>query len=129
MDHVETLELVLDNSADIILLLNDAGFAEYATPSLTRVLGWPSDEFTHRSCFEVVHPDDRIRVAGALLDAFHPGAGRSPERFRAQHADGSWVWVETRVSDVPSHDDVIVVCAHDITRQVNAHEEAAANEA
>ncbi len=127
MEHVDTLQVVLDNSAEIILLLNEEGFAEYATPSLERILGWPTDEFTRRSCFEVVHPDDQVRVAEALLDSFHPGPRRPAERFRARHANGSWVWVETRVSHVPSRDDVIVICAHDITRQVNADEEAAAN--
>ena len=123
MDHVETLEVVLDNSADIILLVNREGYCEYATPSLERILGWPVDAFDDRSCLEVVHPDDRRRMFRALLESFSPVEVRRPaERFRGAHVDGSWVWLESRVSFVRGRDDVIVISARDVTSQVVASE-------
>ena len=48
MDHGETLEFILDNSADIILLAAVDGTVEYVTPSVERVLGWPPATFLTR---------------------------------------------------------------------------------
>jgi diguanylate cyclase (GGDEF)-like protein/PAS domain S-box-containing protein len=125
MDHVETLEVVLDNSADIILLVNQEGFVEYATPSLERVLGWSVDEFADRTCLDAVHEDDRRRVVDALDHAFDTDSSLGPvERFRGAHADGSWVWLESRLSFVRDRDDVVVICARDITHQITASEQA-----
>ena len=125
MDHVETLEVILDNSADIILLVNQEGFVEYATPSLERVLGWPVDEFARRPCLEVVHEEDRHRVFGALVDSFDGEGSLGPmERFRGAHADGRWVWLESRVSFVRGRDDIVVIYARDITNQITASEQA-----
>lgn len=128
MDHGETLEFVLDNSADIIMLVADDGTAEYMTPSVERVLGWPPAMFRTRSAFELIHPDDLARVQGAFEGTFSPGAQLRPDRFRVARADGGWTWLECRVAYTKERDDVVIVTARDVTDEVHAAEAATLNE-
>ncbi|QGG95621.1 putative bifunctional diguanylate cyclase/phosphodiesterase [Actinomarinicola tropica] len=128
MDHGETLEFVLDNSADIIMLVSDDGTAEYMTPSVERVLGWPPELFRTRSAFEMIHPEDLERVKGAFQGTFEPGVALRPDRFRVARAQGGWAWLECRVSYARSRDDVVVVTARDVTDEVQAAESATLHE-
>lgn len=128
MDHGETLEFILDNSADIILLLAVDGTVEYVTPSVERVLGWPPATFLTRSAFDFLHVEDLERVRPAFVDTFSPGAPLRPERLRATRADGGTTWLECRVSYAAGRDDVVVVTARDVTDEVAAAEAATTNE-
>ncbi|WP_256390742.1 PAS domain S-box protein [Natronoarchaeum rubrum] len=86
----------VEQSNDIITVLDAAGTYQYQSPSSKRILGYESDELLGESAFEFVHPDDRETV----VEQFQRALGESEEppavEYRFRHADGSWRWVESR---------------------------------
>ena len=44
---------------------------------------------------ELIHPDDRYLMS-AIENAVHNGAASYDQTFRAQHADGHWVWLRAK---------------------------------
>jgi PAS domain S-box-containing protein len=50
---------VIEKSADGVALLDGSRMVLYASPAITRVLGWPVEEFEGRDILDFVHEDDR----------------------------------------------------------------------
>jgi PAS domain S-box-containing protein len=108
-----------EHSSDAVTLLDPDGTILYSSPSSLRVLGYGPDEFIGRSCLELVHPDDRERIAARLTDLGRaPGATTTVE-MRARHQDGSWRWVECVGTNLLAEPAVkaIVVNYRDITER------------
>jgi len=61
--HLQQSELFYRNliadSLDGILLTDEKGIISFASPSVTKLLGYETHELIGRSAFEYVHPDDR----------------------------------------------------------------------
>lgn len=85
---------LVQNSSDVVAVLDLNGRITYESDALRRVLGHDPATRTGRTFAEGVHPDDRVRFATLFtsLSARH-GAQQTAD-FRARHADGSWRWVE-----------------------------------
>ena len=85
---------IVENSLDATALIRRDGTTSYATPSVTRVLGYPPEELVDKSVLEFIHPDDversRPLFAGALQA---PGRAVAGE-VRCRHRDGSWRVIE-----------------------------------
>jgi PAS domain S-box-containing protein len=94
-------------------------------PSSARHFGWTPDEVIGRSLFDVVHPEDRDPIAGAMSGPL-AGAGESTTvEIRVQHADGGYRTLEAVA--VNHIDDpavgAIVVNARDITERRRLEEQ------
>lgn len=115
---------LIDNSSDLIVLLDRQGTNLFASPSAARLLGYRPGELLGRSAFEIVHGDDREATA-AVFDALVERPGQSTAaRYRLRTVDGSWRWMEavaTNLLDDPSVGAVVVNC-RDVTEQVEAYE-------
>ena len=81
---------MIANSADAIALVDADGTIRFVTDSIERLTGFPPAELVGRHAFELVHPDDQMRVHQAFLEALaRPNVPVSLE-YRARHKDGSW---------------------------------------
>jgi PAS domain S-box-containing protein len=113
----ERFRALVENSHDILMLLDAEGRVVYVTPGSQRYLGWTAEDMTGRSIFEYVHPEDTevvgVRLAEVLQLPGHPVTAE----VRMRHADGSWRIVAgvgvNRLQD--SHVRAIVVNARDMT--------------
>src|ERR1700761_2431217 len=85
--------LLADNIADIVILLDGRGALLYVSPSVEPVLGLRGNDLVGKSCFDLVHYEDRERVQAATAELTHPNATNSVA-FRIARADGSIAWVE-----------------------------------
>ncbi|SMB79659.1 PAS domain S-box protein [Deinococcus hopiensis] len=86
---------LVQNSSDIITVLNRGGYVTYATSSLTALLGYEVDEVLGQPSLAYMHPDEypAIRDTFAEVVCGGPGAvGRLTSRYL--HKDGSWRWME-----------------------------------
>jgi two-component system, NarL family, sensor histidine kinase UhpB len=85
---------IVENSLDETALIRRDGTISYASPSVTRVLGYSPEELEGRNVFEFIHPDDLERsrplFAGALKVQGRAAAGV----VRCRHRDGSWRVIE-----------------------------------
>jgi two-component system cell cycle sensor histidine kinase/response regulator CckA len=88
--HTKILTALFEHSSDTMVLLDGAGAIVYASPSITRMLGYSTDELVGSSVFDRVHGDDlqsmRASVTRSLLE---PGAPIAMA-CRYRHQDGSW---------------------------------------
>ncbi|HSB78828.1 MAG TPA: PAS domain S-box protein [Candidatus Methylomirabilis sp.] len=110
---------LIENSSDGIVLLNATGVYTYASPSTTRMLGYPPEELVGRSAFEIIHPDDRERAMARTVESLrNPGAIIRAE-VRIRHRDGSWRWIEAVVSNLLADPSVqaIVKNYRDVTQR------------
>ncbi|SMB89427.1 PAS domain S-box-containing protein [Deinococcus hopiensis KR-140] len=112
---------LVQNSTDVISVLNRGGYFMYASPSMTRFLGYKPEELHGRTSLELMHPEEH----GAILQTFSevlqggPGATRQlTSRF--QHAlTGEWRWVEWVASNYVDDPNVrgVVFNSRDVTER------------
>jgi PAS domain S-box-containing protein len=102
---------LVQNSSDVITIIEADGIIRYESPSIHRILGYGQDELVGKNAFEYFHLDDLPKMLErmkALLQ--NPGSSVSSE-FRFRHADGTWIplWgVATNLLDDPSVRGVVV---------------------
>jgi diguanylate cyclase (GGDEF)-like protein/PAS domain S-box-containing protein len=85
--------LLADNIADIVILLDGRGALLYVSPSVEPVLGLRGNDLVGKSCFDLVHPDDRDRVLTTTAQLDAPDSTNTVA-FRMCRADGSIAWIE-----------------------------------
>lgn len=85
---------LIEESSDVIAVLDEQGRFTYLSPAAERRLGYPAAELVGDTVFQYVHPDDEAAVQdrfAALMD--HPERRVSTE-FRFEQRDGSRIWLE-----------------------------------
>jgi len=115
----ERFRSLVQNSADVNMILSADGTIVYESAAVERVLGYRVEVRLGRSSLDVVHPDDTPRARQLLADVMHaPGAQISGE-YRARHVDGSWRFVEAVLTNLLEDPAVggIVVNYRDITER------------
>lgn len=109
----------LEESTDIVSVLEEDGTFDYVSPSVERILGYAPEELIGTNGFDRLHPDDRDdlwETFEELLDDAETSV-RVEGRFR--HANGEWRWLELHASN-QLDDPVIngvVVNSRDITER------------
>ncbi len=107
---------IVENSSDLLLVVDDQGRLGYVSPSARAVLGWSVRELADRPLFELLSSVDAAAMRQTLRSA-----SRDPEkacRLEAtlRHSAGFWVPVEVTVT-VLLHDPHVrgfVVTARDV---------------
>jgi two-component system, cell cycle sensor histidine kinase and response regulator CckA len=99
VEREEFFQLINDNAADMIAVVDAEGKRLYNSPSYQRILGYDPEELEATSSLDQVHPDDRQLVADATTEARRTGNGRRIE-YRMRHKNGTWVFIESTASVV-----------------------------
>ncbi|HXH40537.1 MAG TPA: response regulator [Thermoanaerobaculia bacterium] len=81
---------LVENSADGILVLDRDATILYASPAITRILGYEVDAVTGTSGLALVHPEDRRHVIERLNVVLDNQPPRVISEWRALHRNGSW---------------------------------------
>jgi PAS domain S-box-containing protein len=127
MDGSEPLGLLLDQAQDKIALLDDEGRFTYVNGAAERILGFAPADLVGENAFEYVHPDDREAVRRAFRDVIDRDEfAEDTVEYRHRAADGSWVWLSSRMSNLTDDGlDGYVVSSRDVTDRVRAERERA----
>lgn len=120
---------IAENTSDgIIVIEND--IIVYASPAYLTILGYTaSNEIgrTREEIVELIHPDDRERVLGRIMDAIAAGRTEVIYEYRARSRNGVYVWREDHArfiykrnggTDV-SYEKAVVVCRNVTERKRN----------
>jgi PAS domain S-box-containing protein len=120
----ELFRMITETAADMIAVVDTKGRRVYNSPSYERILGYSAEQLGETSAFEQIHPEDRGKVNEAANEATRNGVGRRVE-YRMRHRDGSWRYLESTASTVPTEDgtvDKLVIVNRDITDRKRAEE-------
>jgi len=123
--HEELFQIVTENAADMIALVDVKGRRLYNSPAYKRILGYSSGELGETSAFEQIHPDDRFKVLEAAREARETGVGKRLE-YRIKHKDGSWRVLESIASvvrDAKGEVAKLVIVNRDITERKRAEQQ------
>lgn len=115
----ERFRSLIQNSADVNMILGTDGRVAYESAAVERVLGHQVDERIGRRLVDLVHPDDRDWGERLLADVMRsPGAQMSGE-LRLRHRDGSWRYVESVLKNLIDDPAVggVVVNYRDVTER------------
>jgi PAS domain S-box-containing protein len=113
---------LLEDGADVIVVLGVDGAIRYVSPSVTRILGYDGDDLIGTRAFDLIHPDDvedSIQSFARMISGVDGGVTAYQDRVR--HADGSWRTVESVVRSLADGTG-IVVNLRDVTERVTTEE-------
>jgi diguanylate cyclase (GGDEF)-like protein/PAS domain S-box-containing protein len=124
-DREELFQIVAENAADMIALVDMTGRRLYNSPSYKRILGYSPAELSKTSSFEQIHPEDRFKVLEAAREARSTGVGKKLE-YRIRHKDGTWRTLESIAAGIRDNNgDVakLVIVNRDVTERKRAEEQ------
>ena len=110
---------MLTHIGDVVFIVDREGVSKYLSPNLEKLFGWKPCERVGHSIWEVVHPDDQVKVKAFIENMDDKYDFNKTLECRYICKDGSVKWIEILASDF-SHDpdiDGFLGSFHDITRQ------------
>lgn len=121
----ERFRAVVQNSSDVLIVLDTESHITYASDAAWPVLGYRPEDLT-MGIFDLVHPDDHDAVARAQIDLLTDTAPEDPVfEIRVRHHDGHWVHLEIVANNLVENPAIrgILVSARDITERKLAEAE------
>ena len=114
----EQFQSLIEQTADVITVVDSEGCIRYQSPTSERVMGWAPDELVGESVREYIHPDDRAAVLGRFESLVEEqGVVDEELEFRFRRADGEYIWLSVTggapTADVPV--DGYVLTSRDIS--------------
>ncbi len=125
----ELFQIVTENAADMIALVDVKGNRLYNSPAYKRVLGYSAAELGETSAFDQIHADDRFKVLEAAREARSTGVGRKLE-YRIRHRNGTWRVLESIAGTIRNEKGEVaklVIVNRDITERKRAEQQAEHN--
>ena len=120
----ERFRALVENSSDIIQVVDEEGVIRYVSPSIQRILGYKREEVIGRLSVDFVHPDDLPIVAKGFEQVLQKPNVPVITECRCKHKDGTWRVIEgTSINrlDYPSVNGFISNM-HDITERKKVEE-------
>jgi PAS domain S-box-containing protein len=125
----QLFEVITENAADMIAVIDCAGNRLYNSPAYQKVLGYTSEELKLTLSSEQIHPEDQQRVLEAAEKARLTGRGERLE-YRVRHKDGTWRILESVATAIPNEEgqtEKLVIVNRDITERKRAEDTLAHN--
>ncbi len=109
---------LIDNSFDIITVLDTHGAILFQSPSFRRIFGYEVEELNGKSVFDYVHPEDAENVRRALQAAGQQPGEYQHSELRFRHKDGTWRRIEVVGKYMPeSAPGMVIVNSRDVTER------------
>lgn len=121
----EFYRLLVENSLDLVLVLDEEGTVRYIAPSVERLLGYSPQELLGRKVFEFIHPQDReFSERNLRLALRRPGVTQYSLQ-RIKHKEGTWWYHQASSINLLRHPAIkgLLINSRDITRQMAVEEE------
>jgi len=123
---------LVENSSDIVLVVDGEGRITFASPATNHLLGLPETTLLGSHPARWVHPSDWATVAHLLDQSSEDaGVGADEVEVRFIHLDRSYRWFEIRTRDLSNDREIqgLVVTAREITDRKAAERQVAQSEA
>ena len=110
---------IIENSSEVVIVLDLDGSTKYVSPSCKRVLGFEQDDLVGGSIFGLVHPEDVANVQVEYARLLEHRGGSAPLEFRCRHGGGGWRTIIVSARNLMHDPSVygVIVNARDVTEQ------------
>jgi len=116
---------LIENTSDIITVIDSEGLVCFASPSVERVLGYSPGELNNRQVWELIHPEDLPKFTELHDFLIRNPDTISPVEARFRGRNNSWHTLEAVgriLPDKPEKPAVVINC-RDITERKQAEKE------
>ena len=110
-ESTERFQALIQSSSDVIAIVARDGRIRYVSPSVQQIFGSSVDAIEGSEATVLIHPDDRKHVQHEFDRVLSVSGSSRMVECRMRHADGSWRYAETRITnqlDVPAIDGVVL---------------------
>ena len=115
---------LIENSYDIITVIDRDALVTYVSPSIERLLGFSPGQVIGRSILDLIHPDDRPMAHDRIQTAFHEPGTTQVMLHRCWNAAGDLCYMESVGSAQLNGSEVKgVINSRDVTERTRAEEE------
>lgn len=124
-ENEKRFRLLVQNSNDIIMILDHNGTPSYVSDQCTRILGYRPAELIGVADASYVHPEDQPGITEMMgKSLLEPGKVLKAE-YRFRHQNGEWVHCEAMGCNLLNDPSVqgIVLNVRDITERTKAEQE------
>jgi PAS domain S-box-containing protein len=125
-DSVALTSAILEAAPDSITTIDNQLRVINSSAGAERLFGIPRADRRGQSVPFIVHPDDQFEYVAALKRLFRLGADNTiTMRFRAHHADGTWMRIQTRARLLRNIDGQVpqaVMVSRDVSEEFAAQE-------
>jgi PAS domain S-box-containing protein len=118
-EREEYFRTLIEQAQDIIAVLDAAGMIQYASPSVSRLLGYAPEELIGLLLLEMLHPDDIEPTLRVFAEGVATSTGGRLLEMRFRHKDGTYRMLEAvgrYLLDDP-HVQGVVINARDVTER------------
>lgn len=116
----ERFKALVQNSSDMIGILDAAGTILYVSESCQTIIGYEPEELIGKNLFILLHGDDLDELTAEFKKVAENKNSGEPTLHRLKRKDGSWVWLESKGMNMfgDSHIGGLVINARDVTERV-----------
>ena len=119
----KSVELLLENTGDGIMILTKEGKPLYISPSVRTILGYTTEEGMQLDLISLAHPEDIPIWMDNMSQAIaNPGLAITAKPTRMRHTDGTWRWIAGVLTNMLHDPEIngIVDNFRDVTEKVLA---------
>gem|GEM_PF-1148910 len=117
---------LIENSSDMVALIDKDGVFLYASPSTEKILGYDvGKEYEGKSFFGFIHSDDSEFTKKKILEVTETTGSKVTFEFRYLVKNGKWIWLEGVAANMMDEQSInaIVLNYRDITERKEAEME------
>ncbi len=115
---------LIENSSDVIMVIDEGGHVEFQSPSTQRILGYELAELMGKNVLNLIHSDDRHKVEEGMRDVLAGVDTPRAVEYRIRHRDGTWRIFQSmgKSMDGLNGGKKIVVNSRDVTESLQLEE-------
>jgi len=121
----EYFRSIIENALDVVFILDTNGAFRYASPSISELMGYTSEELIGKDSFKYIDPQDLAEFLEVFEEGIQKPGNTTKLEFRIRHRDGLSRNIEVIIRSLLHIPAVqgIVINARDITNRKKAEEE------
>jgi PAS domain S-box-containing protein len=81
---------LIENSSDVIMVIDETGCVEFQSPSTQRILGYEPAQLMGKNVLDLIHSDDRHKVEEGMRDVLAGVEAPRAVEYRIHHHDETW---------------------------------------
>jgi diguanylate cyclase (GGDEF)-like protein/PAS domain S-box-containing protein len=117
--HEARFSALVENSSDLVTIVDREGIILFQSPSVVRVLGWDAVRTEGTSFVAAMHDSDQQRWRTIVEFLVEDSDSEMVAEWQVRHADGSWRFLQSIVTNLIDEPSVggLVLNSRDITDQ------------